>query len=251
MTTYSFLVEKEGARVLIVNEQMARGQSMSKSATYSHSIANHKTDSTKIVGWGLFGFGAAALVISIIYTSSLLAFIGLGLVFWGLIIKYITNEIYTKKPLLDSSVMSYSAILDEILAELNYSGKAVYLPPKYLKKLESNIVYIPKNTNAKLPVPEQVLHEDKIFAANQEFALLKPPGDELARLFSRALHVSFEKVDLKYFERNVPRLLIDVMETAENVNIKINGSLVNVTLENSVFSDMCKENKNRTNIASS
>jgi hypothetical protein len=43
----------------------------------------HKITPTKLVSWFLLALGLIALAFSIIYTSSILAFIGLGLTFWG------------------------------------------------------------------------------------------------------------------------------------------------------------------------
>jgi hypothetical protein len=200
-----------------------------------------KINSAHVTGWALIGFGAIALITSIIYSSSIFAVIGLGLVFWGIIIKYITTEQYVKKTLLDTTTLSSLKIIDEMLKELNYNSKAVYLPPKYLREIESNKIYIPKHENIKLPTPEQILQEDKIFIRNPEAIVLTPPGNELTKLFEKTLNTSFTKVDLAYLEQNIPKLLIEDLEIAEDVKMEIEKSIIRVRIENSVYRDICKE----------
>jgi hypothetical protein len=75
--------------------------------------------------------GTASLAASIGYNSSILAFIGLGLAFWGAVLLYIRPEEYTKKTLLEAALSSSLVTLDQMIKELGYTGDATYLPPKY------------------------------------------------------------------------------------------------------------------------
>jgi len=196
----------------------------------------------KVTGWSILGLGATALAASILYDSQILAFIGLGLVFWGIIIKYITPEEYIKKTLLDTATLSSLRTLNEILQELNYSSKAVYLPPKYLREIESNKIYIPRHENTKLPTPEQILQEEHgIFMRNPEAIVMTPPSNELTKLFEKTLNTSFAKVDLAYLEQKIPKLLVEDLEIAEDTKIEIESNIIRVRIENSVYKDICKE----------
>ena len=219
--------------------------------TFLSSWAIVEIDTTKLICYTLIPAGAIALALSILYASSILAFIGLGLVFWGIIIKYVTTEEYVKKTLLDTTMLSSLIILDEMLRELDYNGKAVYLPPKYLRELESNKVYIPKHENAKVPTPQQILQEDKIFIKNPEGILLKPPGNELTKLFEKTLQTSFTKVNLPYLEQNLPKLLIEELEIAKDIKIEIEKSIVRVRIENSIYKDICKETMKLSDVSRS
>jgi len=79
----------------------------------------------------LLGVGAAVLIASFIYVSQILAFIGLSLMFWGALLLYIQPGEYTRKALLDATALTSLEALSQIMQELNYKGKAIYLPPKY------------------------------------------------------------------------------------------------------------------------
>jgi len=209
----------------------------------------HKTSFTKAVTLAFLSVGAIALVTSIIYVSSILALIGLGLVFWGAILAYIQPEEYTRKVILDAAVMPSLATLNQIIQELNYKGKAIYLPPKYLKDPEASKVYISKKKEGKLPTPELTLkHENKLFFKNPQGILLTPPGTQLTRLFEKRLDTSFAKTDLKYFTQNIPRLFIEDLEIAENLEIETGYDEIKMRITNSIFKEAYKENNKLSHV---
>jgi hypothetical protein len=118
---------------------------------------------TKIISSTPTITGAIALFTSIIYTSPILTFICLGLLFWGIILAYVRTEEYVKKALLDATVASQVATLNEIIQDMECEGNALYLPPKYFTDPEVNKVYIPKQRGAILPIPEQTHKQDPKF----------------------------------------------------------------------------------------
>ena len=138
--------------------------------------------------------GAIALFTSIIYTSSILAFIGLGLLFWGIIFTYIRTEEYAKKILLDTTASSQQATLNHIIQELQYEGDAIYLPPKYFRNPETHKAYIPEQKNTQLPRPEQIQeHEQDFLIEKPPGVLFTPPGAELSKLFEKTLKTNFAR----------------------------------------------------------
>ena len=215
-----------------------------------------KIDTTKLVCATLISAGAITLAFSISYTSSILAFIGLGLLFWGIITRYITTEEYVKKTLLDTTTLLHLSQFDDILKELNYNNRAVYLPPKYLINISSNKVYIAKQKDTKLPKAEQIIKEritkeNKIFLKNPEGILLLPPGNELTKLFEKTLKTSFTRVDLAYLKQNIPKLLIEDLEIAEEVDIDIKNNTVHVKIHSSIYKDTCNETSKLSNVSRS
>lgn len=198
--------------------------------------------STKVSGWATLLVGATALIASIFYESQILAFLGLGLTFWGIILIYIKNESYVKESLLTSTSISTIATLNRIIKELNFNGKAIYLPPKYLTDPEASIVYIPKDKEKKLPAPEQIQgKEDKLWVKNPNGIVLTPIGDELARLFEKTLETSFTKVDLQYLQQNMPKLLVEDLEIAKNLDISMEENRIHVMIEDSQYQNLTTE----------
>jgi len=209
----------------------------------------NKTSLTKAATWMFLGVGSAALITSIVYVSSILAFIGIGLVFWGALLLYIQPEEYTKKVLLDAAVLPPLATLNQIIHELNYKGKAIYLPPKYLKDPEANKLYIPKQKEGKLPTPENILNqESQLFLKNPQGILLTPPGAQLTKLFEKTLDTSFTKTNLQYVTQNMPKLFIEDLEIAENLEIETRYDTIHVKITNSILKDICNENRKLSHV---
>jgi len=164
--------------------------------------------------------GVAALIISIIYTSQVLAFIGLGITFWGIILSYIHSDEYVKGNLLTATTTPILRTLNQNLNELDYNGKPVYLPPKYLNNPDESKIYIPKSTNAKLPTPEQTQTlETQSPSRDSKGLLLTPPGTDLARLFEKTLGTTFTRTDLNYLVKNMPKLIVEGLEIATDLEI--------------------------------
>ena len=201
-----------------------------------------KINLVKLVYYLLTSAGGIALAFSINYNSSILAFIGLGLIFWSLILFYVRPENYIKETLLDKTTLPSLTNLNQIIRELGYKGKAVYLPPKYSKGFESSKIYISARKDIKLPPPEKTRdEEDKMFIKDPNGALITPPGIELKRLFEKTLGTSFTRVDLQYLEQNMPKLLAEDLEIAQEVEIETKSDRVFVKIKNSIYRSICEE----------
>jgi len=210
-----------------------------------------KISSAKATGWTMLGLGAISLVASILSVSQILAFIGLGLIFWGAILTYIQTGEYIKENLLGATVLPSLSLLNQMIEELDYQGKAIYLPPKYLKDPEASKAYIPKQKDGKLPTPEQIQErEAKLFIENPTGLLLTPAGAELTKLFEKTLETSFTRIDLQYLQQNMPKLFIEDLEIAQTFEIKTENNKVHVKIENSAYKNLSKEAKKLSNIYS-
>lgn len=214
--------------------------------------AKRRPNRAKDAGWILLSVGAALLLLSIIYSSSIPAFIGLGLVFWGIILSYVQNEQYVKEPIFEATAMSSIATLDQMIQEMGYAGKAVYLSPRYFKDPEAGKAYIPKQKEGQLPTPEQIQNQEtRVFIENPPGMLVTPPGAELTKLFERNLGISFTRVDMTYVEQKLPKLLVEDLEIAQEVQIKIEGSKITIDTKASVYKNLSTETKRFPNVYNS
>ena len=186
----------------------------------------------------LFIFGVAVLYLSISFNSSVLAFVGLGLIFWGTILFFVRSSRYVKEELLLTATKSSLSSLRELILELGYEGKGIYLPPKYLRNFESSKVFISKASKIILPSTDQIQDKDNIIIKKPEGLLVTPPGFELSVLFEETLGVSFIQKDLPFIMLNLRRLIVEDLEIAQNVETEITGNVVHVRIENSVYKNM-------------
>ena len=205
--------------------------------------AKQRLSFAKAITWSMLATGLVALIASIIINSSILAFLGLGLTFWGAILLYVKSQEYTRKIFLDASVLPSLYTLNQLFEELDYKGTPIYLPPNYFKIPESTKIYIPKQKKAELPKPEDIQkYEEHLFVKNPQGILLIPPGIELTKLFEMNLKTSFIQIDLEYLYQNLPKLLIEDLEIAENIEIETKYNKIKIRITNSIFKESHREN---------
>jgi hypothetical protein len=80
-------------------------------------------------------------------------------------------------------------------------------------------VYIPSKNDKALPKLEEI-SEEKLFSENPEGLFITPHGLALSKLFEKELGTSFTKTDINYIQNNLPKLLIEDLEIAEDVEIE-------------------------------
>jgi hypothetical protein len=126
-----------------------------------------------------------------------------------------------KKTILNSTSTTLLTALDETLRSLDYRGKAIYLPPKYLNDPQSTKVYIPKLQNGTLPSPDATQKlEMQPTQKDAQGILVTPPGAELARLLETELGTSLLRIGLKDLPQRLPKTLIENLEIVTNCDIQ-------------------------------
>lgn len=211
----------------------------------------HKRKPSGIAGYTLLLLGIIALVSSIPYSSLILAFIGLGLALWGALLLYIKPTRYMKAILLDSTAISTLTTIDRVIADLNYKGRGIYLPPRYLKEIKSGTVFIPSEKTIIIPPIEEVA-QGKVFLKNPQGMCLTPPGLGLVNLYENELGTDFSKVDLNYLQNNLPKLFVEGLEIAEDLELNVEGNIIQTKIVGSIYTKFCKElRKLSSNVCSS
>jgi hypothetical protein len=190
-------------------------------------------DQARVTYLILLATGAAFLLFSAVFVSSFLAFIGLGLVFWGVIFPYIRTEEYTKKTLFDATLHSQLELLRQTFRLLDLEGDAVYLPPKYFSDPDTIKVYaIREKEVLDFSALEMTRKQEDDSNTQLSKAMLTPPGFELAKLFEKILGTDFTKVDLEYLRDKLPKVLVESLEIAEKMEMRIEKFDVFVSLKN-------------------
>ena len=213
-------------------------------------VWKYKRNPSEIIGYILLLFGAISLMVSIIYVSSILAFIGLGLTFWGALLLFIRPTKLVKVNLLDSTAISSLTTINRIINDLKYKGKAIYLPPRYLKGLKGGTIFIPSKKEVIIPPVEEVA-EEKVFLKNPNGICLTPPGLSLVNLYENELGKDFAKVDLNYLQNKLPKLFVEDLGIAEDLEINVEGNMIQARITQSIYKNLCKEARKLSNICGS
>jgi len=225
-------------------------QQESEKEALRHEPWKHKRNPSETVAYTLLLLGTIALVISILYSSSILAFIGLGLTLWGALLLFIKPTKYVKASLLDSTVISSLRTVDQMIKDLDYEGKAIYLPPRYFKQLKGGKVFVPSKENSSIPPAEEIA-EEEIFLKNPKGICLTPPGLGLANLYEKELRKDFAKVDLNYLQNNLPKLFIEDLEIAENFELTTEDNVIQAKITGSIYKSLCEEARKLSRIGQS
>jgi hypothetical protein len=202
--------------------------------------------SSALIGYALAGLGGLSLIVSVIFTSTVLAFIGLGLTFWGALLLFIRPRYYVRTDLMDSTALSSLETIDRVITGLGYNEKGIYIP---VGNPEKTVVFVSSQPLKEIPKAEQV--ENQTFVKDPEGITIVPPGMALANLFEEELGVKFNEWSLEKMTERLPKLLIEDLEMVQDCTIKIDGDRVSFRFVESVFSEFCDLLKGSMKVCSS
>ncbi len=189
----------------------------------------------KPIPYILIFFGVLSILFSILFVASIPAFIGLGLIFWGLILLFICDNEYVKKNIVESIFNSQINLINQLYSEFKLKGNPIYLPPKYFKNLETQKMFISKEISPILPTIEEInICDDKLFIENPTGLLITPMGLELTSLFEKKIKIDFNKVNEFYLQSNLPKIFED-LELASKFEMKIEKDEISVKMESNLF----------------
>ena len=193
----------------------------------------------RLVPCALLALGLVSLLISAFSTSYELAFIGLGLTFWGALLLYLTPIKHVRLELLTASASSSLINIEKTLTNTEFHGKGIYLPPKRLKDYTSSLIFIPAQPGEPLPTPEETGTE-KLHSKTPNGIFLTPPGLGLSKLFEKKLGKSFTETNLQDVQKELPKLF-EKLEITKDTYIHTKDNIVTVELGNHIFKGLCEE----------
>ena len=233
--------------------QSETGRSIQALVERIHELENEKAEislklwkqrrrPSRMIAYVLLVTGVVTLIVSVLQVSTILAFIGLSLTFWGALFLFVRPVKYVKPNLIGSTAISSLKTIHRVLLDLNYEGTAVHLPPLryFLKGYKGGTVYIPSKKGHHLPSPNE-LAEEKAFIKNPKGISLVPPGVGLTNLYEEALGKEFLQVDFTYLKDNLPNLFIQDLEIATNLEMNKENNRIHVKIEGSIFKDLCRQ----------
>jgi len=203
------------------------------------------------IGFTLLVIGALVLVASFVATSTVLAFIGLGLALWGALFLFAKPIKFVRSTLLDSTALSSYTTIDRIIDDLNYKGKPTYIPPypkeaylpEYLKGLKEMVVFISAKDITTMPTIEEIAKK-QFLVKNPKGICVTPPGLGLVSLFEKELRADFTKIDLDSLYNSLPKVIVNNLELASNFEIDAEKELIHVKITESGYKDLySKEHK--------
>jgi hypothetical protein len=173
-------------------------------------------------------FGVIVLAASILYNWQVLAFIGLGLVFWGAIFSLSKPGKFVDGSLLDSTASSVYSTLDRLINDLNYTGRGYYIPtypkdaflPEYYKNLKESVVFISDENFAGLPAVEE-LAAGKFISEKNRGVFVTSPGSGILNHIENQLNLDFTTIPVQELCGLLPRCMTEFFNLAKEMDLQV------------------------------
>jgi hypothetical protein len=184
----------------------------------NHSLRSQlrKKRHLRSAGGAMITAGVASLFGSVIFGSSVLAFTGLGLTFWGVLLIFARAGRSIRVDVVSATIVPITSALTRILNSLDYTEKGIYIPDNHGRVL----LFIPSKDPSRLPTFEEA--SEITFLKEPNGVCIIPPGIGLAEVIQRELGVKPGSTDLEAIAKELPSLLDD-LEIARDVEIRIEG----------------------------
>ena len=196
-----------------------------------------------ISGYALVAAGALSLAISVYSSSTILAFIGLGLTFWGALLLFARPHTYVRSDLMDSTALSSLRTIDRVMTSLGYLEKGIYIPGG---NPERAVVFVPSEPFARIPKAKEI--EGQLFINDPKGIAMVPPGLALANLIEKELGLDLKECSLETLSQQLPKLLIEDLEMAKDFEMHVEGDEVRFKMDESIYSDFCHNLKDSTRV---
>ena len=195
--------------------------------------------------------GALSLIFAILNNSQILAFIGLGLTFWGALFFFVRPIKYVKSSLLDSTAISSYSTIDRIIKDLKYKGKSYYIPPypkevylpEHLKGLKNMIVFISADSGPGIPSIEEMA-KSGFLLENPKGICVAPPGLGLLTQFEKELRTDITKLDLKELCETLPPIILENFQLAKEIEMKTEKNQVHLKIFDSIYTNLYGREQN-------
>jgi len=232
-------VSKSNVKHLI--EMLQRAQSENE-LLKQELLKSRQIPSGKI-GFALLIIGVLSLLGSLTTSSTILAFIGLGLTFWGVLFLFTRPIRFIRGSVADWTAFSSYATIDRMLEDLNYKGTGVYVPPypkdvylpEYLKGLKEMIIFISATSTPAMPTIEEIARKE-FLVENPRGVCISPPGYGLMNLFEKEMRTDFSHISIEGLCNILPEVV--GLGLAAGLEIETENDSVHITIIDSIYKEL-------------
>jgi hypothetical protein len=192
--------------------------------------------------------GVLALVVSIVTDSQVLAFIGLGLTFWGALFFLVQPTKLVQGSLLDATAATSYRTIDRIMGNLRYEGECWCIPPypkqaylpEHLKGLKEMIVFIAANGSPGLPSIEEIANK-RFLLQNPKGISITAPGAGLLEQFEEETKLDPTQTDLQTLCETLPQQILENFQLAKEIEMTPENDTVKLRITSSIFRSLYAE----------
>lgn len=199
------------------------------------------------IGFVLLIIGVLSFLGSLITASTILAFMGLGLTFWGALFLFARPTKFVRGSLLNGTAISSYGMIDRMLKDLNYKGKGIYVPPypkdvylpEHLEGLKDLIIFISATSTPNMPTIEEIARKE-FLVKNPKGICIFPPGYGLMELFEKEMRTKFSRINVESLYNILPKV-VD-LGLAGELEIETENDSIHITIIDSIYKDLYSRN---------
>jgi hypothetical protein len=192
--------------------------------------------------------GILSLILSIVTESQVLAFIGLGLTFWGALFYLVRPIAYVRGSLLSTTATTLYQITDRIIKDFNIKGKGIYVPPypkevylpQHLKGLKETIIFLSQDANQTAPSIEEMA-TGKFVTKNPKGIILIPPGSSFLDQIEKLLRTDITKMNLEDLCTTLPQLILENFQLAKEIEMKTENTQIHLKTTDSLYKNLYRQ----------
>jgi hypothetical protein len=189
--------------------------------------------------------GVVSLIFSVYDESQILAFIGLGLAFWGVLFLLVRPEKYVRGSLLASAATSEYLTINKMIKNFQYEAKAYYIPPfpkkgqlpEHLKDLKEPVVFIFAENETENPSIEKGTENNFLLTKHKGMFII-PPGLGLLTEIEKKLRLDISTIKLGDLCEIIPRLIVEELNLAKAMYITLSGNKVNLRMFDFLYENL-------------
>jgi hypothetical protein len=187
--------------------------------------------------------GFISLVSSVVYGTTVLAFIGMGLTFWGALLLQIRPARFVHAEIVGSTASSMMVAIDRLVSKVGQVGKATYSPGNDLK---TTTVFLPLNGEG---VATKSYFDPHYLADGEKGMNLVPPGLSLASLLDEQIG-NISKGGVATLAGRLTKVLTENLEIARNFEMRIERDSIHVKFQDPIYSELYEDLLESTRISS-
>jgi hypothetical protein len=191
--------------------------------------------------------GIAMLALSIFAASQIVAFIGIGLTFWGALFLLIAPQRHVEGTFLENTAIPFYMTLDRTIKDFAPKGEAYCIPPyprdvyvpEHLKGLKEIVVFIPAENAVGIASIEE-LAKGKFSIENPKGILVGAPGAVFIEKIEQKRNTDFTKIPFSELTEVLPHLLSELNLTKE-ITMTANENEATLQITDSLFKNLYSE----------
>jgi hypothetical protein len=186
--------------------------------------------------------GILSFVSAVLANSQILAFIGLGLTFWGALFFLITPLRYVEGSLLGTTSISSYKTMNRMIRDLKLIDHCYHVPPfpenaylpDHLKGLKEIVVFVPETNDAEIPSIEEMA-EGRFLLKNPKGILIVPPGSGLLSRIENDYKTDFTNMRIKDLCEILPKFILENLGLAEEMELSFQEERLDVKVTGSLY----------------